>query len=204
MDRKLISIGGAILVLIMVGVLVSVFFAKPPTFRGTLYAEPFPRAAEINLKKADGSTFKLSEQKDKLTLLFFGYTSCPDFCPTTSAQMKQVLNGLDEEDANKVQVVLITVDPKKDTPQKMQDYVNRFHPSIIGLSGTQTELQKIWTGYGIFRAETNTETALGTVIDHTVRLYLIDFDGNLRLSYAYGTPYQDVLHDVQLLIKQAK
>lgn len=204
MDRKLIGIGAGILFLIAIGILFSIVFAKPESFRGTLYAEPFPIATEINLQKADGTTFKLSEQKDKITLLFFGYTSCPDFCPTTSAEMKQVLDGLEEEEANKVQVVLITVDPERDTPEKMQAYVNRFHPSIIGLSGSQEELQKIWTGYGIFRAETDTETALGKVINHTVRLYLIDFNGNLRLSYAYGTPYQDVLHDVQLLLKQAK
>lgn len=204
MNRKLISIGGVILLLIVIGVLFSILVAKPPAFLGTLYAEPFPPATEINLQKADGSTFRLSEQKGKATLLFFGYTSCPDFCPTTLAEMKQVLNGLDEENKDKVQVVFITVDPEKDTPEKMQEYTNRFHSSVIGLSGSQEELQIIWDGYGIFRAETETETALGKVIDHTVRLYLIDLDGNLRLSYAYGTPYQDVLHDVQLLIKQAQ
>lgn len=204
MNRKLISIGGAILLLIIVGVLFSILFAKPESFRGTLYGEPFPVATEINLQKADGTTFKLSEQKGKVTLLFFGYTACPDFCPTTLAEMKQMLNGLDEENKDKVQVLFITVDPKNDTPEIMQEYANRFHSSIIGLSGTQEELQTIWTGYGIFRAETPSETTLGKVIDHTVRLYLVDLDGNLRLSYAYGTPYQDVLHDVQLLIEQTK
>lgn len=204
MNRKLISIGGGILLLLIIGILFSILVAKPPAFLGTLYAEPFPIATEIDLQKADGTTFKLSEQKGKVTLLFFGYTSCPDFCPTTLAEMKQVLDGLDEENKDKVQVVFITVDPEKDTPEKMQEYTSRFHSSIIGLSGSQEELQTIWTGYGIFRAETDTETALGKVIDHTVRLYLIDLDSNLRLSYAYGTPYQDVLHDVQLLIKQAK
>ncbi|MBL8049917.1 MAG: SCO family protein [Anaerolineales bacterium] len=203
MDRKLIWIGGGILVLIAFGVLFSIFFAKPLTFRGTSYAEPFPPAPEIDLKKADGTTFKLSEQKGKVTLLFFGYTSCPDFCPTTLAEMKQVLDALDN-DAEKVQVVFVTVDPEKDTSEKMQEYVNRFNSSFIGLSGSQAELQTIWTGYGIFRAETDTETALGKVIDHTVRLYLIDLDGNLRLSYAYGTPYQDVVADIELLLSQAK
>ena len=179
MNRKLISIGGGILLLIVIGILFSILLAKPPAFRGTLYSEPFPTATEINLQKADGTTFKLSEQKGKVTLLFFGYTSCPDFCPTTLAEMKQVLEGLGD-DVDKAQVVLITVDPQKDTPEKMQEYTSRFHPSIIGLSGSQEELQTIWTGYGIFRAETNTETALGKIIDHTVRLYLIDFDGNSR------------------------
>lgn len=203
MDRKLISIGGGILLLIIVGILLSMLFAKPPSFRGTLYAEPFPTAAEIALQKADGTTFKLSEQKGKVILLFFGYTSCPDFCPTTLAEMKQVLDSLGD-DASKVQVLFVTVDPEKDTPKRIQEYANRFHPSILGLSGDTNELQKIWDSYGIFRTETNAETALGTVIDHTVRLYLIDLDGNLRLSYAYGTPYQDVLHDIKLLIQQTK
>jgi protein SCO1/2 len=203
MDRKLFGIGVAILLLIAVGILFSILFSQPPSFRGTLYAEPFPPAAEIELQKSNGETFRLSESKDKVTLLFFGYTACPDFCPTTLAEMKQVLDGLGDE-VEKAQVVFITVDPEKDTSEKMQEYANRFHPAIIGLGGTAEELQTIWTAYGIFRAETDVETALGTVIDHTVRLYLIDFDGNLRLSYAYGTPYQDVLYDVQLLIEQAK
>lgn len=203
MDRKLLGIGAAILLLISIGILFSILTSQPPSFRGTLYTEPFPPAAEIELQKADGSTFKLSEQKGKITLLFFGYTSCPDFCPTTLAEMKQVLDGLGD-DLEKAQVVFVTVDPEKDTSAKLQEYANRFHSSIIGLGGTAEELQTIWTAYGIFRTETTTETALGKVIDHTVRLYLIDFDGNLRLSYSYGTPYQDVLHDVELLIKQTQ
>ena len=203
MDRKLIWIGGGILLLIVFGIAFSILFAQPPSFRGTLYTEPFPLATEIALEKENGEIFRLSEQNGKVTLLFFGYTSCPDFCPTTLAEMKQVLDGLGD-DVDKAQVVFITVDPDTDTPEKMQEYANRFHPAILGLSGTQEELQTIWTGYGIFRAETDTETSLGKIIDHTVRLYLIDLDGNLRLSYAYGTPYQDVLHDVKLLLKQAQ
>lgn len=86
----------------------------------------------------------------------------------------------------------------------MQEYASRFHPSIIGLSGTLDELQPIWDGYSIFREVTQESTALGTLVNHTVRLYLIDLDGNLRLSYAYGTPYQDVLSDVKLLLMQAQ
>ena len=203
MDKKLIWIGGGILLLIVFGIAFSILFAQPPSFRGTLYTEPFPSATEIALEKANGDTFRLSESKGKVTLLFFGYTSCPDFCPTTLAEMKQVLDGLGD-DVDKAQVVFITVDPDTDTPEKIQEYANRFHPAILGLSGTQEELQNIWTGYGIFRAETDTETSLGKIIDHTVRLYLIDLEGNLRLSYAYGTPYQDVLHDVKLLLKQAQ
>jgi protein SCO1/2 len=203
MDKKLIWIGGGILVLIVAGIALSVMFAKPPAFRGTSYAEPFPPAPEIDLKKADGTTFRLSEQKGKIHLIFFGYTSCPDFCPTTLAEMKQVLDALDN-DADNVQVLFITVDPEKDTPEKIQEYVNRFDTAILGLSGTQSELEPVWSGYSIFREVTEQQTALGTVINHTVRLYLIDLDGNLRLSYAYGTPYQDVVADIELLLDGTK
>lgn len=203
MDKKLLSIGLGIVALIAVGVFLSVIFAKPPSFRGTLYAEPFPPAPEIALTKADGSTFRLSEQKGKIHLIFFGYTSCPDFCPTTLAEMKLLMDALGE-DAENVQVVFVTVDPEKDTPRKIQEYVNRFHPRFIGLSGTQTELEPIWQAYTIFREATNQSTALGTVINHTVRLYLVDVEGNLRLSYAYGTPYADVAADIELLLDLAK
>ena len=203
MDKKLIWIGAGILALIALGTLFSILFAKPPSFRGTSYAEPFPIAPEIDLKKANGEAFRLSEQKGKIHLLFFGYTACPDFCPTTLAEMKQTLDALGN-DAEKVQVIFITVDPEKDTPEKIQEYANRFHSSILGLSGTQSELESIWAGYSITRIVTQESNALGTIINHTVRLYLIDLDGNLRLSYAYDTPYQDVVADIELLLGQAK
>jgi protein SCO1/2 len=202
-DKKLLGVGLAILTLIAIGGLLSFLFAKPPSFRGTLYAEPFPAAPEISLTQADGSVFRLSEQTGKIHLIFFGYTSCPDFCPTTLAEMKLLTDDLGV-DAEKVQVLFITVDPEKDTPERIQEYVSRFNPNFIGLSGAQTELQPIWQGYGIFREVTNQSTALGTVINHTVRLYLVDLGGNLRLSYAYGTPYKDVVADIKLLLSLEK
>lgn len=203
MDKKLIWTGLGILVLLAIGAVFSIFLAQPQTFRGTSYAEPFPFAPEIRLTKTDGSEFRLSDGKGKVHLIFFGYTSCPDFCPTTLAEMKQLLDALDN-DAEHVQVLFITVDPEKDTPEKIQEYVSRFDSSMLGLSGTQVELEPIWQGYGIFREVTNQSTALGTVINHTVRLYLVDLEGNLRLSYAYGTPYQDVVFDIELLLKETK
>jgi protein SCO1/2 len=203
MDKKLIWIGVGILAFVALGVAFSILFAKPPEFRGTSYAEPFPLAPEIELTKSDGTVFRLSEQKGKVNLIFFGYTSCPDFCPTTLAEMKLLMEALDT-DADHVQVLFITVDPENDTPKKIQEYVNRFNPNFIGLSGNQAELEPIWQGYNIFREVTNQSTALGTIINHTVRLNLIDIDGNLRLSYAYGTPYTDIVADIKLLLRSAK
>ena len=200
MDKKLIWIGGGIVALVAVVAVLSLIFAKPPSFRGTLYGEPFPSAAEIGLIKADGKTFRLSEQRGKIVLLFFGYTSCPDVCPTTLAEMTQVMNELGTASQN-VQVVFVSVDPRRDTPEKIQEYASRFNPTFIGLSGSQEELEPIWQSYSIFRAEVNSDSAMGVIIDHTARLYLIDTDGNLRLSYAYGAPVKDIVHDIELLGK---
>jgi len=199
MDRKLIWIGGSILLLVGFVAALSFVFAKPPSFRGTLYGEPFPPAPEFELTKADGTLFRMSDQRGKIVLLFFGYTSCPDICPTTLAEMTQVMNGLG--DASKhIQVVFVSVDPVRDTPEKIQEYVSRFNSTFIGLSGSQAELEPIWQSYSIFRAETQTDSAMGVIIDHTARLNLIDAEGNLRLSYAYGTPVEDIVHDLELLL----
>ncbi|MBL8098671.1 MAG: SCO family protein [Anaerolineales bacterium] len=203
MNKNLLWTGLGIIVLLAIVAIFSIFFAQPPAFRGTSYAEPFPLAPEIDLTKADGTEFRLSNGKGKVHLIFFGYTSCPDFCPTTLAEMKLLMDTLGS-DAENVQVLFITVDPEKDTSERIQEYVSRFNTNFIGLSGAQAELQPIWQGYGIFREVTNQSTALGTIINHTVRLYLVDLDGNLRLSYAYGTPYQDVVFDIKILLDEAK
>ena len=199
MDKKLMWIGGGILALVAVVAVLSIIFAKPPSFRGTLYGEPFPPAAEVELTKADGSIFRMSEQRGKIVLLFFGYTSCPDVCPTTLAEMTNVMNELGDASQN-VQVVFVSVDPRRDTPEKIQEYASRFNPTFLGLSGTQEELEPIWQGYSIFRAEVDSDSAMGVIIDHTARLYLIDPEGNLRLSYAYATPVEDIVHDIELLL----
>lgn len=199
MDRKLIYIGNGILILIvLVGTLVY-FLAKPASFRGTLYGEPLPPAAEIELAKPDGGTFRLSDQRGKIVLLFFGYTACPDVCPTTLAEMTQVMKKLGDQ-SDDTQVVFISVDPKRDTPEKVQEYVLRFDSRFIGLSGSQTNLEPIWQSYSIFREEVEGSTAAGYIVNHTARLYLVDADGNLRLSYAYGTPVEDIVHDLKILL----
>ncbi|GAB4497181.1 MAG: SCO family protein [Anaerolineales bacterium] len=199
MDRKLIGIGVSILALIGLAAMLTFIFAKPPSFRGALYEEPFPSAPEFELTKSNGEVFRMSSQRGKIVLLFFGYTSCPDICPTTLAEMSQVMNGLGDASKN-VQVVFVSVDPARDTPEKIQEYASRFNPTFIGLSGSEAELEPIWQSYSIFRAETETNSAMGVIIDHTARLNLIDADGNLRLSYAYGTPVEDIIHDLELLL----
>ena len=201
MDRKTLLIGlGSFLLILVVGVAVLVF-AKPASFRGTTFGEPYPQASEIELTRSDGSNFRLSEMRGNVVLVFFGYTTCPDVCPTTLAELKLALAELDKEDAAQVKVIFVTVDPERDTPERVQEYVDRFNPEFVGLSGTQADLEKIWQAYGVYREIVDGTSAAGYLVDHTARVTLIDQQGNLRVSFPFETPVEDVVHDLSLLLK---
>ncbi|HAV76760.1 MAG TPA: SCO family protein [Anaerolineae bacterium] len=202
MDRKtlLVVVGSLVLIgLVVTGV---TLFGKPASFRGTSYVEPYPPASDFELVRDDGSSFQLSEKRGYIVLIFFGYTSCPDICPTTLAELNQALEKLSTEDAGRVQVVFVTVDPERDTPERTQTYVNHFDPSFIGLSGTEQELSKVWNGYGVFRETVEGTSAAGYLVDHTARVTLIDGDGNLRVSFGFDTPVDDIVHDLKLILKE--
>jgi len=199
MNRKTVWVG--LLSLAFVGVAaLTLVFAKPASFKGTSYGEPYPKAAEIELTKSNGETFRLSDQKGKIVLLFFGYTACPDVCPTTLAELKQVMDKLGDK-TRLIQVVFVSVDPERDTPDKIQEYVEHFNRQFVGLSGSSTDLQGIWDNYGVFREVVESESAFGYIINHTARTYLIDMDGNLRLSYGFQTPVEDIVSDLEILLK---
>lgn len=201
MDRKILLIGlGSFLLLLAVGIAVFIF-AQPVRFRGTTFVEPYPVASEIDLTRSDGSRFRLSEMRGDIVLLFFGYTSCPDVCPATLAELRQALSDLNEQDAKRVKVVFVTVDPERDSPERVQEYVERFDPAFIGLGGEKTDLEKIWAEYGVYREITAQQSAAGYIVNHTARVNLIDPEGNLRVSFSFDTPVEDIVHDLKLMLK---
>ena len=168
-------------------------------FKGAHYADP-QMAPHFELSATDGEAFRLSDQRGQITLMFFGYTSCPDVCPTTLAEANQVLKGLGE-DSDQVNFVFITVDPERDTPQVLGTYVKAFHPDIIGLTGTPEEFSVVRQDYGIFaEKEVLENSAAGYVVNHTARVFLVDAEGRLRLSYSFGTPPEDILEDIRHLL----
>jgi protein SCO1/2 len=201
MDRRILLVGFVSFLLIGLVAAGVFLFSKPAGFRGTMYAEPYPPAPEIELTRDNGANFRLSEMRGNVVLLFFGYTSCPDVCPTTMAELKQALETLDENDTKQVRVLFVTVDPGRDTPERVQEYVDHFNPDFIGLSGMEPELVKVWNDYGVFREIVKGNSAAGYLINHTARITVIDRDGNLRLSYALETPVDSIVHDLKLLLK---
>lgn len=200
MDKRILLVG--LMSFLLIGAVAAgvYLFGEPAGFRGTTYAEPYPVAPDFELTRGNGNSFRLSETRGKVVALFFGYTTCPDVCPTTMAELKQALDQLGSQ-ADQVQVLFVTVDPKRDTPERVQEYVNHFRPDFIGLSGAETELATVWNDYGIFREEVKGASAAGYLVDHTARITLIDKQGNLRVSFPFDTPLEDIVNDLKLLIK---
>jgi len=169
--------------------------SRPYQYHGSVI-EPAAPAPEISLVDQHGNPFTLENQHGRVVLLFFGYTSCPDVCPATMVQFKQIRKAIGDQAGN-VQFVLITVDPEQDTPEQVRKYLQGIDPSLIGLTGSRPDLEAVWKEYGVF-VEKN-----GALVNHTARIYLIDPEGKLRLTYSFGTPNEDLVSDVRQVLKQA-
>ena len=171
------------------------------TFVGTEFLGS-AAAAEIELTAHTGETFRLTDSKDKLTLLFFGYTNCPDICPATLGVATQMLERLGT-DGGRVRFLFVTSDPERDTPAVLAQYVARFHPSVIGLTGSADALKAVAAAYGVMtevEAHNHGDTSAAYEVGHTSRVYLIDASGVLRLSYLAGVSADDLLADIQYLL----
>ncbi|RJP48541.1 MAG: SCO family protein [Anaerolineaceae bacterium] len=181
---------------------VVVLFQKPYTFHGTVLTPPLP-VTDFTLQTGESETFSLSAARGKLVLLFFGYTSCPDVCPTTLAELRQASENLGD-DARNIQVVMVTADPERDTPEKMKAYVAHFDPNFIGVSGNLADLEAIWEELGVFVEKEDTGSAAGYLVSHTSSVYVLDRNGNLILMFPYGTSAVDIASDLSELLKQTK
>jgi len=172
----------------------------PEQFNGTYLPTPIP-APDFTLDGADGAQVSLSDFANKIVLLYFGYTFCPDVCPTTMADLGRVQRALDNAGED-VQVIMITVDPDRDTPEVMGQYVQHFHPTFVGLSGVQEQIDAIGASYGVYYQKHEGTAATGYLVDHTARVFVIDRDGLYKLSFGFGMSSEDMAKDLRLLLKQ--
>ena len=169
-------------------------------YQGSLIENPEP-APDFVLTDQHGDPYQLAEQRGRLVLLFFGYTHCPDVCPLTLAEYREIKSRLGEQ-ASQVEFIFITVDPERDTPERMYRYVNGFDPDFVGLSGDIAEMESVWSDYWVYRAKVETGSASGYAMDHSARMYLIDARGDLRLTYPYGFEIEKIVSDVQHLLRE--
>lgn len=200
MVKRALIIGVSILIL-GIGLAYGLSLFREHEFSGTVYQDP-TLAPPIVLSASDGTTFNLADQQGKIVLVFFGYTSCPDVCPTTLSDLKRVTEILGDK-AEETQVVFVTVDPERDTVDKLHSYLSLFHPSFIGLTGTEDELSPVYAGYGVYREiDTASKTEAGYIVNHSTRLYLINQDGDLYITYSYGTDPEAIAADIEYLLDQ--
>lgn len=169
------------------------------TFQGG-ELKPVSAAAPIELTDQNGQPFSLAAHKGKAVLLYFGYTTCPDACPTTLSDWIEVKRLLGDK-ASQVEFVMVTVDPDRDTQAKLRDYLEFFDPSFYGLTGSQDAITAIEQNYGIMAVKDPVEgSATGYLMTHTTSFWVVDPDGKLRLTYALGTDPEIITKDLEHLL----
>ncbi len=180
--------------------------ANVPAMETTLYGKVYtpPRTAfNFALMASSGQRVRLQDYRDHVVLLFFGYTACPDVCPTTLADIKSALAQLGAQ-AEEVTVLFITVDPARDTPAHLAEYLGYFHEDgFIGLSGSEAETAAIAYHYGakFYREEGVTATSSYSVA-HTTRLFLINRQSEWAMSMSYGTSADQLAANLRYWLAQ--
>jgi len=179
-------------------------FAAPsaaPQFHGTdITGANFGR--KLQLPDIDGRMRTLDDFKGKVTVLFFGYTQCPDVCPTTMAELAQVKKSLGADGA-RVQGVFVTIDPERDTPDVLRNYVASFDPSFIALRGTPEQTAEAAKEFKVFYAKVAGKASGSYTMDHTAASYVLDPSGRVRLFVRYGSGASALADDLKALLPAA-
>lgn len=175
------------------------YFLRPYVFHGTVIQSSDP-AFDFTLSSARGNV-SLSDYRGKLILIYFGYTNCVDLCPATLANIGQALRKIGTK-ADDIQTIMISLDPDRDTPEILASYVMHFYPSFIGVTGTKDQLEEITTLYGIYYDKTGNIDNMDYMLDHTSTLLVIDRDGYLKLTYAFGVTAEEIAGDLKYMLRQ--
>jgi protein SCO1/2 len=154
---------------------------------------------DFSLTDHNGQPRRLGDFKGKAVVLFFGYTQCPDVCPTTLSILRETM-ALLGDDAKRVQVLFVTVDPARDTPQLLAQYVPAFHPSFIGLYGDEKTIAAVARDFKVFHAKQPGKTPDSYSVDHSTGSFAFDPQGKLRLLLRHGETPANVAADLKLLL----
>ena len=155
----------------------------------------------LALNDHTGKPRTLADFKGKVVVIFFGFTQCPDVCPTTLAEMGKVVRELGA-DGDKVQVLFVSVDPQRDTPELLKQYVTAFHPSFLGMVGDAEATTRAIKEFKIYVQKQPAKNG-GYSVDHSAGTFILDQQGRLRLFAQYGAGSPALLSDIKTLLKQA-
>lgn len=194
--RRYLLLAVAVFALLLV-VNQAVQWLQPHTFTGTLLQAAAP-LDDFQLATTAGKPMRLSDFRGKYLLFYFGYTYCPDACPLTLADLADMMKRLGPA-ADQVQVILVSLDPERDTVQQLASYLPHFHPTFLGMTGTHEEILKVATQFGIFY-EKRGETA-GYTIDHTSTVVVVDPEGRPQEIFPYGATGEQMADDLRYLLR---
>lgn len=173
--------------------------AEPGLRSGTF--DPPREAPGFTLDGSNGSKVSLHDYLGKVAILEFGYTYCEEVCPVTLAHLTEAFRKLGSA-ATDVQLIYVTVDPARDNPARLHEHLAYFNPSFLGATGTPDELGAVQTAYGVVAKQVASKNrALPYAMDHSSSLYLVDRQGRLRGLVPFNTPVDDIVHDLELLLK---
>ncbi len=175
-------------------------------FTGVVFDDLQP-VGELRGTTHNGTSFDLADLKGKLVLVFFGYTFCPDVCPMTLADVSGAMRIIADEDAKAAEslaALFVTIDPERDTVERLAQYVPAFHPDILGIVVEPSALEEVKSSFGVYAAksEANVSSEAGYLMDHTAGIYVVDREGNLLALFSHDTPADVLAADLKVLLKR--
>lgn len=188
-----------VLVILFIAILFGYQSLLPPQMNGSAI-EPPVAVDNFTLRSGSGEV-TLSQFRGKYIILYFGYTSCPDVCPTTLSGLREALSRLGDK-AEQFQVIFVSVDPGRDSPEYASTYASRFNPSFLGLTGSQEEIDIVTKQFGIFYQLNPPDESGFYTVDHTASALVLDRNGNLTLTWPYGLQPDQLEEDMRTLLKK--
>lgn len=194
MSQRILLVIAVLLAALVLGL---AFFWQPELPERPLPVAAAPAGGDFTLQSAGGPV-ALQDFRGKVVLVYFGYTYCPDICPTSLAATAEGLKLLSPEELARVAVIFVSVDPERDTPARLKEYGEFFHPAIVGVTGSADEVAAIARRYGVFYARQPVATAGGGyVVDHTSDTYVVAPDGRLDGKIPHAAPPEQVAAEIR-------
>jgi protein SCO1/2 len=197
--QKRVLIG---VVIALVGAFVAWFFIMPRLLRPHIFGgaviQSNQKAPRTELISADGPV-RITDFADQVVVVYFGYTFCPDVCPATLSKLADSMEMLGEKAAN-VQVIMVSVDPERDTPEVLEEYVEHFHPDFLGLTGDAVTVDRVATLFGVVYEIAEGSDATVYTIDHTSTVILIDREGYLKLILPFEGTAEEIAADIEFFL----
>lgn len=177
------------------------FRSQPHEFKYGNYNPAQPAPALVDAVDQHGDSFSFDDFRDKVVFVYFGYTHCPDACPATLDEFMEVKDNLGDK-ADDVAFVMVTVDPTRDSPERMTEYLDFWDPEFYGVSMSQEDTDKVAREWSVYFNYREKNSAGGYLVDHEVSSFVIDKDGNKRLTYPLGADTETMADDAEYLLQE--